>query len=206
MAVGWMIAAAVLMAVFVAVLYARLAVASRDARIRQIQAEKLIVPEVTLVPMPAEAREESAQTESWVRYAVALDDELQRYIEKLCREYEIPASVVMAVIGVETQDTYDPSIKGDYFDGYYHSFGLMQIYASEHTERCLRLNAINLLDPYQNVKVGIDYLAELLDYYDGDMTKALSFYNSDLNGKNGYAKTVLARAEQLAESVQDMED
>ena len=142
----------------------------------------------------------SPELRTWVKYPVPLSDDLQKYTEEQCREYEIHASVVFAVMEAETGGTFDPELKGDMYDGQYRSFGLMQVMASEHTDRCLRLNAYNLLDPRQNIRVGVDFLAELIAYYDGDYRAALSFYNSDSTGQ--YAEMVLSRAEVLAESAQ----
>lgn len=179
---------ALLLAAIVTVLYCCLIVASNaDDRMDEIMEER-IMTNTTPVPAPAEP---------WVRYNVPLDDSLQQYIEEQCKEYGVPSPIVMAVIGVESN--FDPNCKGDVVDGYYQSFGLMQIYAKEHYDRCIRLNAYNLLDPYQNVRVGIDFLAELIDIYDGDWDKALSFYNNDDTGR--YAEKVQAYAECLAEGV-----
>ena len=174
---------AVLLAVFIALLYAVLAKASGKYAQKQIREER-VMTNVTPVPAP---------TEPWVRYNVPLDDDLQQYIEKLCREYEIPSSIVIAVIGVESNFTAD--CIGD--NG--NSYGLMQIWETEHHDRCLNLNAVNLCDPYQNIRVGIDILAELINTYDGDWDKALSFYNGDSTGR--YAERVQAYAECLAEGV-----
>lgn len=192
---GWFIAAVALFCVFS--VYACCVVGSDADDAMEIYEEQFIQPRTTSVPMP----EPTETPEAWTRYPVPLDDDLQKYILQLCAEYRFPPSVVYAVI--ENESHFDASIKGDKKDGFYRSFGLMQVMASEHTARCLRLNVYNLLDPYQNVRAGIDYLAELLDYYDGDMGKALSFYNNDDTGT--YAKTVLQRAEQYAESVQSAE-
>lgn len=175
---------AVLLAAIVTVLYCCLIVASNaDDRMDEIMEER-IMTNTTPVPAP---------TEPWVRYNVPLDDDLQQYIEKLCREKEIPSSIVIAVIGVESDFTAD--CIGD--NG--NSYGLMQIWETEHHDRCLKLDAVNLLDPYQNVRVGIDILAELINTYDGDWDKALSAYNGDKTGR--YAERVQAYAECLAEGV-----
>lgn len=132
--------------------------------------------------------------EPWVRYDVPIEDELQRYIGQLCRDYNVPSELVMAVIDAESG--HDPGAIGD--SG--QSFGLMQMWASEHTARCIRLNCYNLLEPRQNVLAGIDFLAELREIF-GSWEKALSFYH----GEGGelpsvYADAVLDRAEYLAES------
>lgn len=182
---------AALLAIFITLLYCCLVAASdADDRMDEIWEERVMTPTYTPVPEP------------WVRYNVPLDDELQKYIEELCREYGVPSPIVMAVIGVESN--FDPNCKGDVVYGYYQSFGLMQIYAKEHYDRCLRLNAYNLLDAKQNVLVGIDFLAELIEHYEGDWGKALSFYNHDSTGR--YAERVQAYAECLAEGVMQFDE
>ncbi len=142
------------------------------------------------------------KTYTWVRYPIPMSDDLQKFTEEVCREYEFPASVVFAVMEAETGGTFDPELKGDMYDGQYRSFGLMQVMASEHTDRCIRLNAYNLMDAKQNIRVGVDFLAELIAYYDGDYRAALSFYNCDSTGE--YAELVLSRAEVLNEGSQTM--
>lgn len=173
-------------------------VSSINARMEESQSFNFILPEVTPVPMPEETAAPAVH-KAWARYDVPLDDELQRYIIQGAQAHEISPCIVFAVIGEETGGTYDPTLVGD--GG--NSFGLMQVYRSEHTDRMARLGAWDLLDPYQNVDVGIDILAELIAYYDGDMDRALSFYHG--NGgdlPDEYAYTVQRNAECLLESVQ----
>lgn len=204
MEVGIKILFAVMFALFIAVLYCALVVASdADDRMDEIMASKLIVPEVTPIPAPDDAPVEKENT-AWMRFGCPLSDDLQKYIYEKCQEYKVDPALVIAVIDVETNGTFDPESKGDYENGIPHSFGLMQIWASEHTPRCLRLNAYNLLDPRQNILVGIDFLSELTDHYDGDMDEVLSFYNCDSTGN--YARLVKAKAEQYDESKQIVED
>lgn len=130
---------------------------------------------------------------TWVRYPVPLEDELQKYINGLCADKGIDPAIIYAVISMESD--FDADKLGD--GG--QSFGLMQIWQTEHTERCLRLGAYNLYAPMDNVRVGIDYLAELIGWGYG-LDYALSFYN----GHGGelpwwYVDEVHARAEQYAE-------
>lgn len=84
----------------------------------------------------------------------------------------------------------------------------MQIVPKWHEDRMERLNCQNLLDPYQNVHVGVDYLAELLDRYGGSYEKALTAYQYGPTGAykyffsagvdaSPYAKEVLAVAERI---------
>lgn len=176
---GWMIAAAILAVILLIVGYVKLARVSRTYEIRK---ERLIIPEVTIVPEPKEAV---------VIYPVPLDQELQDYIVKTSIENGVSPCIVFAVI--ETESDYDPAKMGD--NG--NSFGLMQIYKSVHLERMERLGVTDLLDPYQNVMVGIDYLSELLRQ--GDIRWALSFYNGNQGNPCQYSEIVLARAQQIYE-------
>lgn len=132
--------------------------------------------------------------EPWVRYDVPLEDELQQYIGQVCREYNVPTELVMAIMDPESG--YDPTVIGD--SG--QSFGLMQVWASEHTDLCIELNCYNLLEPRQNVLAGVNILAELISWGYG-VDWALSFYHGE-GGElpSGYADRVLDRAEYLAES------
>lgn len=184
----WMILAAFLMCLFVVVMYCALVVASDADDQMEAEAERHMTD---VTPIPVETK---------VTYPVPLDQDLQDYIVQTCLDYEISPCIVFAVIGVESG--YDATKKGDFLDGRYHSFGLMQIYAEKHTDRCIRLNTYNLLDARQNVLTGIDYLAELLST-GNTIDECLTFYNSGYWQEPGvYARTVLCNAEQILEGAQ----
>ena len=176
-----------LFAVFVTLLYAMLAAASKtDRQSEEYYRSKLLTEEVTPVP---------EISEPWIRYDVKLDDELQKHIERLCDEYEVPAAIIMAII--ETESKCDPDAVSE--DG--KDFGLMQIRETMHHDRCVRLGADNLFSPYQNVLVGIDYFAELMNCGHG-VEWALSWYNGHSGEPCEYAYMVQIRAETLLESAQ----
>lgn len=125
---------------------------------------------------------------------VPLDKELQNYIINQCHAKGIDPAVIMAMIDRESD--YDPSNMGD--GG--RAYGLMQIHPRWHSERMQRLGCTELLDPYHNVTVGIDYLAELYSKY-GDIAKALTAYNqgSYKGTVTQYAKAVLNTANTMEE-------
>lgn len=183
---------AALFAVFVALLYGVLAGTSKDDE--KVIREERIMTEVTPVPEP---------TETVVTYPVPLDQDLQDYIVETCLEYEVSPCIVFAIIGVESN--YNPSLVGD--NG--HSWGLMQIYNSQHIERCVRLGAWNLLDPRQNVRVGIDFFAELMNERKG-VEWALMAYNAGQTRADDYvsrgiltdyANAVLCNTQQISEGI-----
>ena len=107
---------------------------------------------------------------------IPLDFKFQTYINDVCKSYEIAPEIVFAMIAKESN--YNAKEIGD--DG--KSYGLMQVQKHWHEDRMDELEVNNLLDPYQNVLVGVDYLAELLGYYDGSMEKALTAYNAGATG------------------------
>jgi soluble lytic murein transglycosylase-like protein len=127
-----------------------------------------------------------------VLYDVPLDEELQLHIIERADAHGIDPAVIVAMACKES--SYRPSAIGD--GG--KSFGLLQIQPRWHSARMNKLGCADLLDPYQNVVVGIDYLCDLLSKY-GDMGKALTAYNrGHYNGTvTQYAKTILAHAEKL---------
>lgn len=81
-----------------------------------------------------------------------------------------PYALVLAIIEYESGYEFDKT--GD--NG--NSKGYMQIYEKWHTDRMQKLNCIDLMNPYQNVKVGIDFLSYLLKKY-GTVQDALAAYN-----------------------------
>lgn len=148
-------------------------------------------PKQTAVELYELPKEEAK--EERVLYAVPLDAELQLHIIQTCEEHHIDPAIVLAMIWCESR--YNPEAVGD--GG--NSLGLMQIQPYWHSDRMERLDCNDLLDPYQNVVVGIDYLAECVERYDGDVAKALVAYNqgSYYETITDYALDVLDMAEEL---------
>ena len=139
------------------------------------------------------------ESESSRYFDIPLDDKLQDYIFKLCDEHKIEPSIVIGMI--EMESNFDASAVGDNGE----SFGLMQIQPRWHQERMKKLKCDDLLDPYQNVAVGIDYLADL--YSTGKQTEwVLMAYNGGASYANDsmnegviseYAETVLMNSKNL---------
>ena len=128
--------------------------------------------------------------EQLVTYNVPLEQDLQSFVAAVCEERHIAPAIVFTMM--ERESGYQADAVGD--DG--QSFGLLQIQPRWHYQRMLDLNCTNLLDPKQNVIVGVDILAEQLERYDGDFEKALTAYNQgSYNGTvSEYAQAVLEKA------------
>lgn len=171
-----------------------------------IREERILTPsasihiiETTPAPTAEPEEEESAITV----YPVNLNADFQQYVIGVCEEYGIDPALGFAVIVAESE--CNPAKVGD--EG--TSYGLMQVQEKWHIERMARLGVIDIMDAEGNVRVGIDFLAELLDEGKG-VTWALMAYNGwknyadDMTAKgevSAYARKVLALAEEYREEI-----
>lgn len=152
------------------------------------------ITEPTEMEVPTTAATEPAETEPpVVLYDVPLVADLQLHIIRTAEAYGIDPAIIMAMACRESR--YRADAIGD--NG--KSFGLLQIQKKWHKKRMERLGCTDLLDPYQNVTVGIDYLAEQTKRYGGDVAKGLTAYNRGhyAGTVTKYAKSILAHAEKL---------
>ena len=152
---------------------------------------------------PDEVVEEAVETTSEAAvklyYDVPLDRDLQDHIFEVCEKYDVNPALIISIIARES--SFCSNAMGDGGG----SYGLMQINKKWHVARMERLGVTDLLDPYQNVTVGIDLLAELLRYGDS-LEWALMCYNggyayADKRIANGnisdYAKEVISMSKEL---------
>lgn len=131
-------------------------------------------------------------------------DLFKYYVDDICQGYpEVDPAVAKAIIWQESR--YEPDCKSD--SGY--SVGLMQVSTRWHMDRANALGVEDLLDPYSNILVGVDYLNDLLKQT-GKLDLALMLYN--MNHKDAYrlynsgklskyATSVLEKAEEYREEV-----
>lgn len=160
--------------------------------------EEIEIAKVAPETEPTEQTE--TQPEETTYYTdIPLDEELQNHIISECEKVNIDPAIVFAVI--KRESGYIVEIMGD--NG--RSYGLMQIQLRWHSGRMEKLGCTNLLDPFQNVTVGIDYLSELYDFY-GDIGLALTAYNGGYKYADkykakdmvsNYAQAVLTEAERI---------
>lgn len=131
--------------------------------------------------------------ESTRYFDVPLSHELQEHIFKLCEERDIDPALIVSMIWKESRfnaDTVGDSGK---------SLGLMQVQPRWHKARMEKYGCDNLLDPFQNVTIGIDIIDGLIDS-DMGIEWALMAYNGgagyaskkrDAGEVSDYAKNVL---------------
>lgn len=153
-------------------------------------------PTVTKETEPTETEPveiESAEAEPPViLYDIPLSEDLQIHMIELAKVNGIDPAILFAI--AHRESNYKADVIGDHGA----SVGLMQVQPYWHSERMERLGCTDLLDPFQNVTVAVDYLVELLTRY-GTIDKALVAYN-----KGHYAGTITEYANavmSLAEEV-----
>ena len=108
-------------------------------------------------------------------YDVPLSEDLQDYIRTLCDENDVPMSLIIAMISVES--SFRPNVVSRTSD-----YGLMQINKINHEWLSEEYSITDFLDPYQNVFCGITIFAEHLKKTDGGIELALMRYNCGATG------------------------
>lgn len=103
----------------------------------------------------------------YVYYDIPLSQEMQEYIQILCRHYELDHKLVLAVIWHESN--FEENAKSETND-----YGLMQVNAIHMQVQ--DLTEKDLLDPYKNVKTGISLLSDAFQVTT-DPEKALMVYH-----------------------------
>ena len=151
---------------------------TEEPTIKPTKQPKSIAKTTKTTKQPTKKQSSSSSTSTKLYTNIPLSARFQRYIDGKCKSYGISTNVVMGCI--RTESNFQTQIMGDNGKAY----GLMQVQKQWHKARMKKVGATDLLNPYDNVAVGIDYLAELYKIYNGNWHKALMAYN----GGHAYCK------------------
>lgn len=137
-------------------------------------------------------------------YDVPLSHDLQDYICKICEDKGVSMSLIIAMIDQESGFNQE-NISGT------DDYGLMQINTVNFQLAADKYHCTNIINPYQNVYVGISMISELLIEYEGDEAKSLMAYNLGQSGAeeafmNGitssdYSSSIIAKKEMYERSI-----
>lgn len=120
----------------------------------------------------------SAEDEE-VKELLSYEMRLQLHLFNTCKKYNVNPFLVIALIERESYYTADAVSKNG-------AIGMMQLVPKYHKERMERLNCHDLFDPFQNITVGVDYLAELFSMSDNTYWVLMAY-----NGWTDYADRMM---------------
>lgn len=157
---------------------------------------------VTVATEPSQPVTEETTEPEVILYDVPLSEDLQLYIISLCEGKNIDPAIVFAMIWRESR--FNHLSVGD--NG--NSLGLMQIQPRWHSGLMAEFGCDDLLDPYQNVTIGIAILAGHVNYYNGNVEMGVMAYNAGKAGaynayfskgvySSPYSQSVMEKAEEL---------
>ena len=164
-----------------------------NAETNTVQAQEPIIETVTVEKI------KTVEITKRQYFDIPLSEYVQDVIFDECEKYDISPALVIAMIYQESR--FDDTAIGD--NG--RSYGLMQIQKRYHKDRMVKLGCTDLLDPTQNIKVGIDLLAELkaqndnifwvLMAYNG----GISYANKQIKNSNisNYARDIIIKSHEL---------
>lgn len=110
---------------------------------------------------------------------------IKEYIKSECSKRNLDYRIIYSII--EQESKWNEDAIGD--NG--NSLGLMQIQPRWHKNRMDNLGVSDLLDPYQNVSVGIDIVDELVSKY--GLYGGLAAYNTGSpSGYSQYSENVIS--------------
>ena len=127
-------------------------------------------------------------------YDIPLSNEIQNYIFKLCQQYDLNSSLVIAIIDTETGGTFDNNLRHVNTDKTI-DFGLMQLNSRYHSYFKELVNEPNFdaEDTYHNLHAGIKYLSILrteLRHKCSDDELKTYYLNAYNMGSTGYQRYV----------------
>ena len=147
---------------------------------------------------PAEVVEAVAEyQEPRPLYDVPLSNEVQRYIFNVSDYYGIEPALILAVI--ERESSYNEAAIGDGGE----SYGLMQVQGRVWSVRMDELGVTDLLNPYENIAIGVDILAAHLEQGLG-VEWALMAYNGGVSYAN--KMTAEGKVSKYAQSVLEIKE
>ena len=143
--------------------------------------EEEIVETVEIEPVEPISEALSAPQTNFIYFDIPLDRDLQEHLYAVCEARGVDPALVIAMI--QRESNFDIDAIGDQGN----SLGLMQIQPRWNQERMNKLGCLDLLDPYQNITVGVDIIGELLE--DG---KGVEWALMAYNGGPAYANRLAA--------------
>jgi len=161
---------------------------------------------VEMVEVPSYEADKLPEISEVFYFDVPLSHSLQRFMYEVCADEEIPITLILAMI--ELESSFNPEVISKTDD-----YGLLQINSINHEWLEQQYQTADMLDPYQNVYCGTKIISSYIKKYEGDYTKALMAYNMGNYGASkawengiystGYTDRVLSLMQKYEEVVKN---
>ena len=179
-----------------------------EERVSELEAAQPVKTLSTMVDLSDVSELKAHEPPGHTYFDVPLEEEVQDYIFDICDEYSVDPELIVSMIFHESN--FDSAVIGENDSGY--SYGLMQIMPRWNYDRMERLGCLDFLNPYQNVHVGVDLLAEYIQKGYG-IEWALMAYNGGPSYANrkaaegvisGYATRIMDDAKSLCRASESL--
>lgn len=147
----------------------------RDAPVIIVKAEPETATEAVMEEKTEQPQEQQEMTAEYVYYNVPLTDELQQYIQDVCKEYDFDRYDIIVAL-IQKESSFNELAVSDTAD-----YGYMQINMCNHEWLSDELGIDDYLDGEQNITAGVYLLSSLYDKYE-DIGLTLMAYNCGEKG------------------------
>lgn len=147
----------------------------RDAPAIIVKVEAETVTSAVMEDKAEQPQEQQEITVEYIYYDVPLTDELQQYIQDVCKEYDFDRYDIIVAL-IQKESSFNETVISDTAD-----YGYMQINKCNHEWLSDELGIDDYLDGKQNITAGVYLLSGLYDKYE-DIGLTLMAYNCGEKG------------------------
>lgn len=174
----------------------------RDAPAIIVKVEAETVTSAVMEDKAEQPQEQQEITVEYIYYDVPLTDELQQYIQDVCKEYDFDRYDIIVAL-IQKESSFNETVISDTAD-----YGYMQINKCNHEWLSDELGIDDYLDGKQNITAGVYLLSGLYDKYE-DIGLTLMAYNCGEKGakdlwqqgiySTSYSRSIIETAASLDE-------
>lgn len=174
----------------------------RDAPAIIVKVEAETVTSAVMEDKAEQPQEQQEITVEYIYYDVPLTDELQQYIQDVCKEYDFDRYDIIVAL-IQKESSFNETVISDTAD-----YGYMQINKCNHEWLSDELGIDDYLDGKQNITAGVYLLSGLYDKYE-DIGLMLMAYNCGEKGakdlwqqgiySTSYSRSIIETAASLDE-------
>jgi len=155
-------------------------------RMKTMIIQLLIGIALTILPINHEVlavKEEQKITQPVIQ--VKKEETIKDKVYRISKEYDVDPNLILSIIYHESE--FNPRA----YNGI--CIGLMQIYKRYHKDRMKRLHITNLYDPESNIRMGVDYIAELQKQYKDERLVLMLYNMNNATARRLYKRGIISK-------------